>query len=899
MKNHIYRITLLAFALLAISCQQKYKESWEGLNFDSDEYTINYDAEKIAITVWCTGPWTAQLKEGSDWLELLETSGSGTSTIHCTFEKNLGLSRRGVLLVEGCGVSKEITLIHNAGIALPQIVMLSSSMTVPTGTYRIEGSFGTNIPNQYLTDDNLRFDFGIADPWITDGVILAREDTLQRSSIPNGRKKFFNATVAANQGSQRDAKVIIFMKDAAGIEYKDSMSVIQTGEAPYINNPSPDVLNLSGGTREVALVTNLTAMTSDFALTVEYPEGQSARDFVSDCSMNGRNLTYAVAPNAEAGGKRYATIKISYTDLAGTKTEAQLQIEQTDMPESFDNFEIKSLEHLMMWNRSYSSWKATDRITLGTDIDMTSISDWTPHEFQGTFIGGGHKIYNVSLSGGSSDNRFGFFSKLSGEASVSNLVIGSSDGANYDGKSVLTINENPSSATYVGVLAGQIAGNACVESIKNFVYVSLDCQPAGIAYIGGIVGDYSSTRDLKNCANYGKITSRISAVGTYNVDIGGIFAQNLASDIEVYRCSNYGNIEVACSQACVNTVNYGGVAAYTNKALKFTECTNAGDIRIAPGSKSYDNKDTNVGGILGYANGASSVAPSFNGCINSGNITNYGGATGNAICIGGIVGKDNAAIGISNCSNSGNITQGEAIDDVTARQIYIGGIVGKDFDNTPGSVSYCVNSGNIVVNSKCINEGYTGGIAGSMMKSGTSIDHSENNGKLTKNGTGAYSYSGGIVGAQQIAGGNITNCKNTADVVNNGPVTGSLRFGGIVGQVCAITIDNCTVTGSVLNTSTAITGTANISAVAGHNNGTACTLSNCTVTGGSVSSASSANYLSAIVTTNVASVMVTGNKVGGGLSVGGTVLTAGNYNNLLVAGGQAGSAVKSDNTFID
>lgn len=903
MKTHIYNSILLVIVLIAISCQHKYRETWEGLRFDSTEYSISHDAEKIAITIWCTGPWTAKLLEGSDWLNLVETSGNGTSTLHCTFDKNLGLSRRGVLVVEGCGMSQEITLTHKAGIALPQIVMLSGSMTLPAGSYKIEGAFGTNIPNQYLSSSNIYFDFGTEQPWITDGVMLEKEDTLQKSSIPNGRKKFFNSTVAANHGSRHEAKIIIAMRDAARMEYKDSMTVIQTDEAPYIANPSPDMLNQPGGKREVLLSTNLTAVVSDFTLTVEYPEGQTTADFISDCKMDGRKLSYTVAPNM-AAGKRYAAILISYTDVAGTRTTARLQIEQTDTPESFDNYEIKSLENLMMWNRSYSSWQSTDKITLCADIDMTGVNDWAPHEFQGTFIGNGHKIYNLCFSG-VSGSRLGFFSRLSGEASVSDIILGSADGISYDGISNISISEGTASTSYIGVLAGQIAEHASVEAVRNFVAVNLDCQPTGTTCVGGITSDYSSDKDLKNCANYGRIFSRASAYSTYSVNLGGIIAQNVNTDIELSQCDNYGKIEVIYSQTCGNSVNYGGVVGYTTKSLRFNECINDGDILISPASKSLDCKDINVGGLLGYANSYTkdnaTVIPvlSFEECINSGGITNYSGATANAICIGGIVGKDNAAILFNNCHNTGNIVQGENIDDVAARQIYAGGIVGKDFDNTPGEVNGCMNSGNIVVNSKSTFEGYAGGIAGSMMNSGTPIRHSDNKGTIIKNGTGAYSYFGGIVGAQQVASGTIAYCTNTADVLNNGAVTGSLRFGGIVGQVRAISIDNCTVTGSVANTSASVQGVANISAVAGYNNVVACKVSNCMVTKGSVTSSSVSNNLSVLANTDVANTEVTDNKVGGGFSVGGTVLSSGNFTNLLVAGGKAGAAIKTGNAYVE
>ncbi|MCQ2184783.1 MAG: BACON domain-containing protein [Bacteroidales bacterium] len=900
MKRHLYNIImLLALALPDVSCQQKYQESWNGVQLDSDTYSIAYDAEKIAITIWSTGTWTAQIEEGSDWLTLVEKSGIGTSTLHCTFTRNLGLSRRAVLQISDGGSNHTLTLVQKAGIALPQILMLKNQLVLPKGSYKVESAFVTNLPKEYLGQDNLSFDFGGVQPWISEGGILEKEDTVRMEDIPGGRKKYFTYTLAANSSALRSAQAIIGVKDASGAYYGDTLTVVQTSDAPFISNPSTDILNQPGGVREVPLSTNLEAVEKDFVLAVEYPQGQAAKNFISDCSVKGGVLSYTVAPNTGDDGNRTASIRISYTDLDGVKTEAVQQIQQTDLPESFDNFIIKTLDQLLMWNRSYSSWSATDKITLDADIDMSTVSDWTPHEFVGTFDGGGHRLYNLLITAGTG-NLYGLFSKISGNAAVSDLIIGSAAGTVHDGVSALTVSSNPSSAAYIGALAGQVTDNASISNITNYASVNLAAQPAGVTFLGGLVGDYSSSKEVSSCSNLGKITSSAVASGSSAVNIGGLMAQISKNPVSVRNCSNYGSIAVNHPSACNTSVNYGGITGYTNVAVSFNGCINGGAITITPSGKSLTFSDTNVGGIIGYVN-AGSATPSFEECTNSGDISNWCGTTSSsgAVCIGGIVGKDNALISYTLCSNSGDLAQGETPDDVVCRQIYIGGILGKDFSGI-SSVSNCNNEGAILVRSKCMNEDFAGGMAGSLAAA-TTIKDCGNTGNITNNGTGAYVYFGGMAGLQQTSGGDITGCTNSADIVNTGEITGGngLRFGGIVGQVRFINIDRCIVTGDVISSTTSVNGNGYCNGIVGLNNGNACSVTNCKVTGSTISANHASKYVSALVGTDVAGTTVRGNIVGGGLTVGGTLVTAENFSSLLASGSQASAIAKSNNTYTE
>ena len=134
--------------------------------------------------------------------------------------------------------------------------------------------------------------------------------------------------------------------------------------------------------------------------------------------------------------------------------------------------------------------------------------------------------------------------------------------------------------------------------------------------------------------------------------------------------------------------NYvGGICGYATGATSFTNCRNTGLIY----ARTTNNNQLSVGGICGYASGTTA----FTDCQNMGDV--YSGIVDNyAKYAGGIVGRFESTKSISNCYNSGNVISKEA-----------GGIVGYIYHY--GNISKCYNTGNISDN---VYNSVGGGIVG-------------------------------------------------------------------------------------------------------------------------------------------------------------------------------------------
>ncbi len=232
------------------------------------------------------------------------------------------------------------------------------------------------------------------------------------------------------------------------------------------------------------------------------------------------------------------------------------------------------------------------------------------------------------------------FTKLSG-ATVSNLNIVAAVSA-----------EAPSS--HVGALAGTANG------VFTNIDVTVDFQYSGkvAGHVGGLIGDVNGATIIDTCKTYGVIS---------------IPAENF-SNVETAACGGMVAFVGATSLDIKNCINYVEVTNYTER--------------------------TNVGGILGQANGNYKVT--IEGCANFGTI--HGTCTGNGGNVhcgaGGIVGQFSAnsqpnAVGtVKNSRNYADVIiitgAGSGNKDKMA-----GGIVGRIYGSKTVYVQDCVNSGNV------------------------------------------------------------------------------------------------------------------------------------------------------------------------------------------------------------
>ena len=682
------------------------------LNFPSN---IN----KSSIVIYYSGAWTAELTDNDGWISIDRSSGSGVATIEFQFSENLGLSRAATLTIYGGQETKTIPIVQKAGIANPRIEFAQREYSFPAGTYEILLPFDSNIPSEFFNSAKIAFrNDGAEVDWVSEITLKQTVEPVpdeKKAQFPSGNRRYISAIVAANSDiALREAALSITLEDAAKVVYRDSVEFSQTNEAAYFNIQEKDVANRNGGERSVTLNTNLSAVLSDAEIIVAYPDPDNS-DFVSDVRIESNTLKYILSENS-TGETRNATIALEYTDKAGvtTTTNPCLNIEQNLFSGSFADIEFTTANELLAWNGSYSDWKASDNIKLGADIDLQG-QVWTGRDFAGTFDGQGHKIYNYRING---DTSTGFFTSLSGDASVSNLILGSSDGLTYDGTSVITT-QSSTGAVYVGGLAGKISDNATVSNVDNFAKINLEHNTdVGKLYVGGLTGEYSSSAAVTRFRNHGTISNAAVAAEIY---VGGVLG-NTSAAVVLNNCENYGNINN--SGTCT--------AAYSSNTASGASMTS---------------------GVIGLC----SAAAQLNGCVNEGRIENTSNSV--YITVAGFIGLNkSAAATMTGCYNKGYIGC-TPVSNNANQLVRIAGFVAHSTINGT-KLDNCSNTGTIMLeNSHTIFRNWTGGAFGyckAVVISGCTFNAEVSRGTVTGGKIGALigqdETAGGVVEKNRIAG---------------------------------------------------------------------------------------------------------------------------------------------------
>lgn len=650
------KIEIIIGLLAIVSCNTPFKEDWQELRLDYETLNLPADKDKSSINIYYSGNWTAELTDNNGWISLANSSGTGVGRVDFLFSKNSGLSRAATLTVRGGETTKIIPVRQKAGIANPRLEFAQRSNSYPNGTYKIILPIDSNIPSDFFSNAIVAArKNGFEADWVSDMVLEKNEEPVPEeklSQFPTGVRRHLSAIIQANEsGSPREAYLSVLLKDAAGVEYRDSIKLSQDPEPAYLTCQAKDIANKSGGARSVPLNTNLISLLQDVRIEVSYPDA-NVSGFVSNERIEGSSLKYDLSENT-LGAIRHATIGLSYTDLAGIETviEPVLTIEQTLFSGSFADIEFNTAAELMAWNASYSDWKSTDHIRLGADIDMQG-EEWAGHDFIGSFDGQGHKIYNYKISG---DSAAGFFSSIGGNATVSNVVLGSSDGLTHDGTSFVRIAASSASKKRAGGLAAEIKDQASVSDVVNFATIKFaDGLSGGDVEVGGIAASIPSAVTVSGCKNYGNVS--LSGGIFASIYVGGI-AGNTIAPVILEKCENHGDIVNAstCSAAYSNNTASGssmtaGILGICSAAAKLNGCVNGGRVENTSNSVYIT-----VSGLIGLNK---SVAASMSGCINRGYVgcTPENNNANQLIRLGGFVAHSLiAGTKMENCENYGDI----------------------------------------------------------------------------------------------------------------------------------------------------------------------------------------------------------------------------------------------------
>jgi len=464
---------------------------------------------------------------------------------------------------------------------------------------------------------------------------------------------------------------------------------------------------------------------------------------------------------------------------------------------------LRTVEDLYKLNNSNESF------LLIHDIDLSSVSNWTPIEnFSGNLLGNGKTIKNLTINASASN--VGFFSTLGG--SVTNLK--------FENANITISGSNENIGILCGILRGtvsniSVSGNITAKSSKNvagiignysyaesitIVDLSNSADVSGKDYVGGIIGHYSNyyngifrpayTVAFNTWKNTGRITGADYVGGMCGY--ARLYSSNDDTPLYVDNFDNSGDIDgntyvgglfgYAQSDSSASLIsNSNSKSAITAKAMVgciagklenvgIDSCNNEGSTLNATGYILVgDNKYAYAGGFVGYG----CIA---NNCTNTVDI--YYSASG--ACVGGIMGYSThvGSVTMSSLSNSANISGKD----------YIGGIIGhySNYYNGIFRPAYTVAFNTWKNTGRITGTDYVGGMCGyARLYSNNDdtplyVDNFDNSGDIDGN-----TYVGGLLGyaSSDSTKSCLTGCTST------GIVSGISNYGNLAGKLENITVE--------------------------------------------------------------------------------------------------------------
>ena len=350
MKNIINKTKAVVAAMLIVvmatmtSCYQKFEESWD-LKVNTNNITFSYEEGMIAIACFTTGHWTARFDRDIVWGRLENTSGNGTGYVRFYYDLNTSVSRSVNVILEAEGKQEIIHLIQRTGIGEGAVAFDRSAVTYANGKYEGRLEIKTNLPNEAFAEASPILTLPnrseaaegettegeeSTEPaldWITDVVYHPAEVTgTDDEGYDIKTTPYITFTVQPNTtGLDRAAVMKYGLTDAAGTEYYATATLTQEAQAGYIRLNETTITRDAQTDVRVAVETNLTEFIDDMVTEVSYQNAE-ATDYISNIRMSSTSAMFNVAENA--GAKRIATIKVSFTDLDGNITEGSLRVVQ-------------------------------------------------------------------------------------------------------------------------------------------------------------------------------------------------------------------------------------------------------------------------------------------------------------------------------------------------------------------------------------------------------------------------------------------------------------------------------------------------------------------------------------------------------------------------------------------
>lgn len=413
-------------------------------------------------------------------------------------------------------------------------------------------------------------------------------------------------------------------------------------------------------------------------------------------------------------------------------------------------------------------------LALMNDIDYTGKElnpiGTTNVPFQGTLLGGGHTIKNISIAAAGTDNpnaRQALFNEIGRQGSVENFKLSNVKIENYSFAAGVAVN-----------CAGKISGITVDDKCSfSCLYINSSTGTNG-CYAAGIVCTTEGGEALiEKCESHANLHAKQYAAG-----IVAYATQNNGGSI--IDCKNFGNVT---TDAPYRKVSMGGGAPTSQCTEHYAAGIAGGWQGLISNVENHGTITAEKGQIAGGIVAKTWTNTKISKALNTGNVTI--GDTISALYAGGIVGMiANTGAELSNVENRGaiksystaggiagqiytnsSVKQARNYGEITTTKTRAAGIIGyvNGKNDQTLSMDSIYNVG-IVKGDNCV-----GGIIGHATFGTTNLSHAFNGGEVSAYVTSDVLSSVGGIGNGKIMA---TNCYNA------GEITGFDNVGGVIGQ---------------------------------------------------------------------------------------------------------------------
>ena len=358
---------------------------------------------------------------------------------------------------------------------------------------------------------------------------------------------------------------------------------------------------------------------------------------------------------------------------------------------------------------------------LSSDIDLSSISNWTPigdysidsnNIFKGSFDGNGHVIKNLQIDRDTKEYQGLFGYTDIGEIKNVGLEEGNVKGKAYVGglvgcnlnssitNSYATVDVS-SRSSYGSSFVGGLVGRDNARGTVSNCYATGDVSGTG-DYVGGLTG-YSYYLDYSNCYATGNVSGRNCVGGLVGVnsgcDITNCYATGTVSGVDGVG----GLMGSAGNNVYISNCNATGNVTGTSKVGGLVGSGYSGNLVDCYATGSVSGVDS-IGGLMGYMD---TFISEISNSYATGNVTgtsNVGGLVGysigfyirNTYATGNVSGVNNVG-GLMGYTDANEISNSYATGNVCGNG-FVGGLAGQAYtsgvtDKITNCLSYSTVSG--------------------------------------------------------------------------------------------------------------------------------------------------------------------------------------------------------------